>query len=169
MDDGSCRELCFPCVFPVVEEGFDDLVPGTPLVAQSAGWATVAGTQGPLVATDGTDAYIDLREGDYLYYTVGAAAGVVALQFQLMTEGTAYYRLQAEEAPEAAQTVAVRVYPDGTVEVRGTMNGGGGIDYSTIDTTFASGFVPGEDNLLSHLVNLDLDLWEVFLLSLIHI
>ena len=160
-NDGSCDYFCFTCTETLLQESFQSYDAFTPLTVQStAGWQTWSGPSGtaedPFVVFDGFDGAValvsaeaDPAQANDLYFPIGATDGEHVVQFTLRTDPgqTAYYNFQGDPTPGITWAMEVFIGPDGAMTFVQ--------DTDTVGT--ATGYLTGQDNLLTHLIDLDAD------------
>ncbi len=159
-NDGSCDYLCFNCGETLLAEtfqGYNDVDPLT--VQSSAGWDTWSGGSGtpedPFVVFDGADgalavvaADVDPSQGTDILFPIGASSGNHVVQFSILADPghAAYYNFQGSAVPGVEWTLESYIAPDGAITF-----------YHDQDSTLAAGFQFGQDNVLTHLFDLDAD------------
>ena len=156
-NDGSCTYFCFTCTTTLIQDNFQSYNELEPLTVQSDGpWVTWSGESGgeedPLVVFDGFDGAVQIIPGveqnTDLYLPIGATEGEHFVQFAIDVEpgNGAYYNVQGQEAPGIEWALEVYIDAEGEYTfIQGT------------DTAVASGFQSGQDQVLSHLFDLDND------------
>lgn len=166
-DDGSCEYLsCVACGGTLLLETFQSYTGGQQLTVQSsAGWETWSGVPGtdedPYVVFEGSDASValvsmevDPAQANDLFFPIGASTGHHMVQFSMEIGAgyTGYYNLQGSTTPGLEWTLETLIDTEGNfLFIHGN------------DSTLASGFQAGQDQFLTHLVDLDANTLRILL------